>query len=259
MFCSVCKEAADVDATISHKNSFTPGNCQFKLESIKLHKESRNHKSAKAIVAAKNRPCETPVVKFLLTMNSETKEKLSKLFKTCHALAICNRPFTDYNWLCQLDEAKGVKIGKTYRNSESAKKFTKATAQVERKSLASAVKTAKFVSVLSDGSTNSALCEQKMFFLRYIEDGMPVVKFAASVQVERSDSVSILSAMQKAVARYFFKIGWARLRWSFKHDWSSEWPHCLASERTAICHNGLLLCSQAGAGFQRCFKVQQSP
>ena len=105
-----------------------------------------------------------------------------------------------------------MKIGKTYRNSESAKEFTKATAQVERKSLASAVKTAKFVSVLSDGSTDSAVCEQEMFFLRYVEDGMPVVKFAASVQVERSDSVSILSAMQKAVAHYFFKIGWARLR-----------------------------------------------
>lgn len=97
MFCSVCKEAAAVDATISHKNSFTSGNCQYKLESIKLHEESRNHKSAKAIVAAKNWPCETPVVKFLLTMNSETKEKLSKLFKTCHALAIHKRAFTDYN------------------------------------------------------------------------------------------------------------------------------------------------------------------
>ena len=64
-----------MDATISHKNSFTSGNCQYKFKSIKLHEESRNHKSAKAIVAAKNRPCETPVVKFLLTMNSETKEK----------------------------------------------------------------------------------------------------------------------------------------------------------------------------------------
>ena len=202
MFCSVWKEMAAVDATISHKNSFTSGNCQFKLESIKLHEESRNHKSAKAIVAAKNRPCETPVVKFLLTMNSETKEKLSKLFKTCHALAIHNRPFADYNWLCQLDEAKGVETGKTYRNSESAKEFTKAIAQVERRSLASAVKTAKFVSVLTDGSTDSAVCEQEMFFLRYVEDGMPVVKFAASVQVERSDSASILSVMQKAVAHY---------------------------------------------------------
>ena len=48
-----------------------------------------------------------------------------------------------------------MKIGKMYRNCESAKEFAKAIAQVERKSLASAINTANFVSVLSDGSTDS--------------------------------------------------------------------------------------------------------
>ena len=104
-FCLICKEAAAVDATVSHKKNLTSENCQFKLDSIKMHKESHNHKSAKAIVAAKNRPCETPVVKFLLTLNSETKEKLSKLFKTCHALAIPtdhSLTITGYaNWMKQ--------------------------------------------------------------------------------------------------------------------------------------------------------------
>lgn len=115
-------------------------------------------------------------------------DKLKKLFKTCHALAKHNRPFSDYQWQCQLDGAKGVNIGKTYGNCDSAKQFTKAIAQVERKSLASAINTAKFVSVMSDGSTESAVCEQEMFFVRYAEDGRPIVKFAASVHVERSDS-----------------------------------------------------------------------
>ena len=55
MFCSVCREAAAADAVVSHKNSFTSGNCQFKLESIKLHEESRNHKSVKA-----NCSCQKP-------------------------------------------------------------------------------------------------------------------------------------------------------------------------------------------------------
>ena len=154
-----------------HKNSFTSGNCQFKLESIKLHEESHNHKLAKAIVAAKKQPHETPAVKFLRTLNNKTLDKFTKLFKTSHALENHNQPFTDYNWLCQLDEAKGLKIGKTYRNSKSATHFMKAIAQVERKSLASAVKTAKFVSVLSDGSTDSAVCEQEMFFLRWHAHG----------------------------------------------------------------------------------------
>ena len=202
MFCTVCKEATAADVTVGHKNSFISGNAQFKVESIKLHEEFQNHKSAKAILLAMKNPRETPVAKFLFTLNSDTIDKLTKLFKTCHALAIHNRPFSDYQWQCKLDEAKGVKIGKTYRNCESAKQFTKAIAEVERKSLASAINTAKFVSVLSDGSTDSAVCEQEMFFLRYVEDGMPIVKFAASVHVERSDSASILSAMQKAISHY---------------------------------------------------------
>ena len=61
---------------------------------------------------------------------------------------------------------------------------------------------ARLVPVLSVGSTDSAVCEQEMFFVRYVEDGMPIVKIAASVHVERSDSASILSAMQKAISRY---------------------------------------------------------
>ena len=50
-----------------------------------------------------------------------------------------------------------------------------------------------------------------MFFLKYVEDGMPVVKLAASVHIERSDSASILSAMQKAMQCLILKTGWARL------------------------------------------------
>lgn len=125
MFCKVCEEATAADATVGHKNSFVSGTAQLKVESIKLHEDSRNHKSARAILLAKKNPHETPVVKFLFTLNSNTMEKLTKLFKTCHALAKHNRPFFDYQWQCQLDEAKGVKIGKTYRNCESAKPLLK--------------------------------------------------------------------------------------------------------------------------------------
>jgi len=91
------------DATVGHKNSFVSGNTQSK-KSIKLHEDSRNHKSVRAILLAKKNPCETPVVKFLFTLNSDTMDKLTNLFKTCHALAKHNQPFSDYQWQCQLDE-----------------------------------------------------------------------------------------------------------------------------------------------------------
>ena len=72
----------------------------------------------KQIFLRRKIPRETPDAKFLFTLNSDSIDKLTKLFKT---LAIHNRPFSDYQWQCQLDEAKGVKIGKTYRNFKSAK------------------------------------------------------------------------------------------------------------------------------------------
>lgn len=80
MFCKVYKEATAADVTVGHKNNFVSGNAQLKVESIKFHEDSRN-KSARAILLAKKNPGETPVAKFLFTLNSDTMDKLTKLFK----------------------------------------------------------------------------------------------------------------------------------------------------------------------------------
>lgn len=50
-------------------------------------------------------------------MNDEVFAKLEKMFRTCHAMAKHNRPFKDFVWQCQLDKAKGLKIGTTYNKS----------------------------------------------------------------------------------------------------------------------------------------------
>ena len=81
MFCKVCKEATSADETVGHKKSFVSGNAQLKVESIKFHEDSRNHKSARAILLAKKNPRETPVAKFSFTLNSDTMDKLTKLLK----------------------------------------------------------------------------------------------------------------------------------------------------------------------------------
>jgi hypothetical protein len=38
------------------------------------------------------------------------------LFRNTHALAKNSKSVKDFTWLCELDEAKGLSIGKTYRN-----------------------------------------------------------------------------------------------------------------------------------------------
>jgi len=36
------------------------------------------------------------------------------LFNTTHALAIKNRPFTDFKWLCNLQTKNDIQLGETY-------------------------------------------------------------------------------------------------------------------------------------------------
>ena len=93
-------------------------------------------------------------------------------------------------------------MGQTYRNTESAKQFTEAIAHTARQSLAADIRSAQFVSLLSDGSTDSSITEQELFYIRCVVNGMPTVKFVAAIHVERGDAISILAAMNKAVSQY---------------------------------------------------------
>ena len=43
---------------------------------------------------------------------------MTNLFRNVHALIKKRRPFTDFIWMCELDEIKGVDIGDTYRNEK---------------------------------------------------------------------------------------------------------------------------------------------
>jgi hypothetical protein len=55
----------------------------------------------------------------LVSSNKDIFIKLDKMFRNCHALVVKNRPLSDYEWMCELDETKGIILGKTYRNTES--------------------------------------------------------------------------------------------------------------------------------------------
>ena len=48
---------------------------------------------------------------------------MTNLFHNVHALIKKRRPFTDFIWMCELDEIKGVDIGETYRNEKQVVKL----------------------------------------------------------------------------------------------------------------------------------------
>ena len=145
MFCEICKTASQTDKTIAQNNVFVQGCSSFRVESVKIHESSANHVRATTIVAARAEPEKTPVYEMICSLNKETLEKLSKLFRTCHGLAVHNRLYSDYTWHSELDVTWSLNLGKTYRTAEYAKVFTHFIANVERHKIAEQIGNAQFV------------------------------------------------------------------------------------------------------------------
>ena len=117
---------------------FVRGNTSYRLDSIKAHSKSAGHRRSvgkDTTVEVKS----TPAHQILLTLNKLTVERLKHLFRNCHAIGKKGRPFTDYVWICLLDQLKGVDIGTTYLNDKSAAIFMHHIAEVAREELVEAV------------------------------------------------------------------------------------------------------------------------
>ena len=200
MFCSTCVEAAEIDPSVPSQNFFITGCTSASIHSVKIHEGSANHVKAGKVVYAKHNPKQTVAYKIVSTLTKAVMEKLSKMVRTCHALAVKNRPYSDFEWQCELDEAKGIEVGGTYRTAEYAKVFMHAIAQVECKKLCSKIQSSRFVAVLGDGTTNSSITEQEMFFFRTCNVGEVSVSFAAVKQVEKGNEAGIHEALQSSVS-----------------------------------------------------------
>ena len=156
-------------ASADAKNSvFITGCHSMKLESITKHEESNVHKKCIAIDEAKKKTIlDTQATKIVRTSNEDNFRKMKILFNTAHALAIKNRPFTDFKWLCNLQTKNDIQLGETYINANASKTFVNFIAMTELSRICKQINNTQFTCVIGDGSTNSSVKEQEMWFLRY--------------------------------------------------------------------------------------------
>ena len=131
MFCQICRDLEMKGKPGKGRNIFYDGCSTFKLYSVKKHCESDNHCRALEIKAAREAtPGTSKAEKMLHKMNQKVMDRLVILFRNVHAMAKHGRPFTDFVWMAQLDEAKGLDVGSTYRTDKSAQVFTNFVAEV---------------------------------------------------------------------------------------------------------------------------------
>ena len=133
--------------------------------------------------------------KALSSMHRAQLYKMDKLFHTAHAIAKKGRPFTDFVWMCEHDEMKGIDIGNTYRNHTQARTFIGFIATVERQKIQKEFTNAKFFSILSDGSTDSAVIEEEIVYVQYAVQGKVHVMFLELQPVQKADAEHITAAI----------------------------------------------------------------
>ena len=146
-------------------------------------------------------PGQSVAEKSLQAMNQSIFDQLTHLFRNAHAICMQSRPYTDFPWLCNLDEAKGICIGNQYRNADYAKTFIKAIANAERAKLQTKMEQVKFLSGISDGSTDSSRTEAEIIFLRFCHHGVIENHFVAVENVPKEDAATISGAILRALER----------------------------------------------------------
>jgi hypothetical protein len=113
----VCIQYASSD--LDKKAVFVTVSSNFKLESVISHETSEQHlRSVDKQSAKENSTVNSAAAKIVQSLNKNVFNRMTNLFRNVHALIKKRRPFTDFIWMCELDEIKGVDIGDTYRNEK---------------------------------------------------------------------------------------------------------------------------------------------
>ncbi|XP_044287342.1 E3 SUMO-protein ligase KIAA1586-like [Varanus komodoensis] len=214
MYCSLCQKH-NVDLGEKTHN-FCSGTDDFILELVSNHHNSEAHAWATCMEAASSSIPDTATTEQMLKSMSKTVlGRMENLFRTCHAIAKTGRPFRDLDWMCKLDDMKGVDIGSVFRNDKAARIFIHFIAEVERRALKEKLEQCKFFSLISDGVTDNVITEAALVYVHYAYQGKVCCQMVGVQPVEKFDAFAVKNAILKTLQ--------ANLQLNLpSHDWASK-------------------------------------
>ena len=194
MFCLVCQECPQKS---NDSSSFVSTGCSnFKLESLKSHARSTGHIQAQEAIRAKERPLEAPLPRAFLLVDEEVRQKMEKLFDVAYMVAKLELPFTVYPSLCSLEKKHGVLLGNTYLNDKACKNFVVSISGELKDRFSENIKSARFLGIMSDGATDVGTREVEDVYVRFVEDGVPVNKFAGLKECTNAKADGVTEAVK---------------------------------------------------------------
>ena len=141
-----------------------------------------------------------PIGRAVRKLQGKDKASLEEKFNIAYYLAKRERSFTDYPHLITLEKKNHVKhISNSYFTDRAAAIFTDYIAIVTEESFAKDFANARYYSVLSDGSTDSAVIEQEIVYVLYLsKDGVPTVKYLSIESAKNGDASGLKNCITKA-------------------------------------------------------------
>ena len=108
--------------------------------------------------------------------------------------------FWKYLKICALQQKNSLDLGQKYLSDIACGRFVSSIAEDIKSDLKSDVEDARFLSVLSDGSTDAGILEEEIVYIRYLKENAPVTKFAGIKNPQKGDAPGILKAIQDVLA-----------------------------------------------------------
>ena len=142
---------------------------------------------------AENRPIPAAFIR----MEKETLAKMEKLLNTAYYLCYLKLPFSSFAHFCSLQTKNGLDLGKTYINDHGCKELCKHISQSMKDDQTTAIRNARFLSIMADGSTDVSVIEEEVIYVRFVSaSGVPETFYVGLKEVENAKAPGVLKAIE---------------------------------------------------------------
>ena len=155
-----------------------------------------------AVVHCDNRskPSAAPAAIAINQLNRSINNRLKILFENAHYLCKINRPFTDFKQQAKLNIKQGYDLGSTYLNDKSCSKFVKSISRSELNKLRIIFTDSKFLTLISDGSTDVSVKENEVIYIRHSQLGVAKTLFISMEHVQKADANGIVATLKRSIS-----------------------------------------------------------
>lgn len=198
LYCKVCKEFSQLS---DPKSSLVVGiKEKHRKESLKWHNKSLKHVNCVEHKKALANPTQTKMAKTIKKVDEKNSELYEKLFNSAYYIAVEGDSFTKFPKLCALQAKNGIDMGKNYLNDKACRNFCISAAEVLKEESLEEIENARFISVLSDGSTDKGIREQELVYVRFVgSTGEIQTKLSDIVDLEHGHAQGVKDGILKGL------------------------------------------------------------